>query len=86
MGDTEKKMLTFSVLGGNQKPIPHKYVLLCTCLLLQHITLSLSGGEIQFLHWHKLGPEESLCPASLPPHIIFLLSPTLCHPFGPCNT
>lgn len=52
----------------------HKHALLCTCLLLLHITLSLSGGAIQFLHWHKL-VQRSRSARFLSLHISFSSSP-----------
>lgn len=56
---------------------PLEPILQCT----RAATLSLSGDVIQFLHWQTLaqtGPEEKIDSLSL--------SPTLCHPSGPCNT
>lgn len=50
----------------------HQYALLCTCLLLLHIILSL----IQFLHWHQL-VQRSRSARLLSLHISFSSSPQL---------
>lgn len=68
------KKRCWSFLSSEANSALHKYALLCTCLLLLHITLSLSGGAIQIPRWHKL-VQRSGSARLLSLHIPFSSSP-----------